>query len=313
MRIFLTGATGFIGANVLQVLAGAGHEVKCLVMPRDTAWRLQGRLRRCDTIRGHLSRLGEVRDELRDWKPEACLHLAWYAEPQRYLHSPRNLQFVTTSIRLLRMLGAIGCKRFIGIGSCAEYALSDAALAEEARTRPDTIYAASKLSFALLGTAMSRSLDMLFAWARIFYLFGPLEDPRRLVPAAILSLRDGQPFSATSGTQIRDYLYVRDVALGLKTLLESDAVGAFNVCSGKRTTVRAVLRAIGQLMRRPELLRLGALPDRDWEPRCIVGQNRKLRRLGWKPEHDLTQGLAATIGYWNDHGAVNTRGADIDD
>src|SRR6266849_7995282 len=135
--------------------------------------------------------------------------------------------------------------------------------------------------------------------ARLFYVYGPYEDERRLVPAAIRALAAGREFPSTSGEQVRDYLYVEDVASGLCALSRNNLVGAFNVCSGLPVTIASLMQTLGELLGRPDLIRLGAFPNREWDPMFVCGDNRRLRTEGqWSPRYTLRDGLATTVEWW---------------
>src|SRR6185295_7999217 len=103
------------------------------------------------------------------------------------------------SLELLQILSECNCEQFVGAGSCAEYEMKSEILSETDKTKPETLYAASKLSFQVLGEQIAAQSDFRFAWGRIFYLYGPQEDPRRIVPSAILKLQKGERFSASPG------------------------------------------------------------------------------------------------------------------
>lgn len=298
MRIFLTGATGFIGSRALRVLIDAGCDVLALVRPDDSLWRLHDLEKRLRFVRGDLTDLASYRSTLEKWQPEACIHLAWYAEPDKYLYSPENLASLSSSLLLLRTLIEIRCAQVVMAGTCAEYDTDLGYLREEGPTRPKTIYAATKLAMCLIGQQMAASAGIRFAWARFFYLYGPKEDKKRLVPAAINSLIEGEPFSATPAEQVRDYLYVDDVATALWTLANNQANGVFNISSGIPMSVAELLKTIGDILGRPDLIHLGSVPYREWEPMFICGNNQRLRNLGWQPRFPLREGLEQTINSW---------------
>jgi nucleoside-diphosphate-sugar epimerase len=138
------------------------------------------------------------------------------------------------------------------------------------------------------------------AWARLFYLHGPAEDPRRLVPMVIQKLRAGDEVALGAGTQIRDYLHVDDAARGLWAVGQSGLQGAVNVASGQPVTIAQVVREIAAQVGRPELLKLGARPPVPNDPPFICADIRRLREgTGWTPRHGLRDGLAATLAWWS--------------
>ncbi len=155
---------------------------------------------------------------LAEVRPTHLLHLAWIAEHGRYWEAPENDAWVDASIDLTARFAAMGGKRFVGAGSCAEYDWSDGSLAagvcEEGLTpcRPSTLYGRSKLRFC---EHLSAHGALSQAWGRLFFLYGPWEDPRRLVPTIIQSLLEGQAGAGSDqGTTVRDFLDAREAGCG---------------------------------------------------------------------------------------------------
>jgi len=291
MRVFVTGASGFIGAAVMHLLLEKEIETAALVSTAKSLDRLQDLEGRFVRIEGRLADIPTLRSQLEAFHPDACLHLAWYAEPGKYLYSPENVPIMQQSLTLLQTLIEIGCQHFVGVGTCAEYNTDAGFLREDGPTKPATIYAACKLSTWLIGQHMAATAGVKFAWGRLFYLYGEQEDSRRLVPALIQSLRQGSPFEATAGEQVRDYLHVTDVASALVTLVQQNAEGVYNIASGIPITMRNLMETIGEIMGGKDLIRFGAIPYRQWEPMFICGDNHKLKSLGWSPHYTLHAGL----------------------
>ena len=291
MRVFVTGASGFIGAAVMRLLLEQGVETAALVSsgkPLDRLRDLDGQFVR---IEGRLADIPVLRPQLTAFQPEACIHLAWYAEPGKYLYAPENVPILQQSLDLLQTLIEIGCQQFVGVGTCAEYDTDIGFLREDGPTNPATIYAACKLSMCLIGQHMADAAGVKFAWWRLFYLYGEREDSRRLVPALIQSLQQGKPFNATAGEQVRDYLHVTDVASALIALVQQNANGIYNIASGIPITMRQLMENIEEIVGEKDLIHFGAIPYRQWEPMFICGDNHKLKSLGWSPRYTLHEGL----------------------
>lgn len=298
MHVFVTGASGFIGAHLVPVLLSAGCEVAILAVPDDPLWRLSGVINQIRIIHGDLSAIDGCAESIADFHPDVCFHLAWYVEPGKYLDSHLNIDWVTYSLNLLKLLIQIGCQQVVMTGTCAEYDADVGYLKETSPTNPTTLYAAAKLSLSLLGREMAKGTGTKFVWARLFYLYGAKEDDRRVVPALIKSLLHDTPFAVSTGEQIRDYMHVEDVASAFWFIAEHQLSGVFNISSGKPVTMRALIEMIGDILGQKDLIRFGTLAQRQWEPPFICGDNQKLRELGWQPQYSLHDGLMATTTWW---------------
>jgi nucleoside-diphosphate-sugar epimerase len=134
-----------------------------------------------------------------------------------------------------------------------------------------------------------------FGWGRIFYPYGPGEDSRRLVPSATQALIANKQFLATYGKQIRDYIFVDDVASALQIMVNNNAEGIYNICSAQPVSIHDLLLTLGNIVGRPELIKFGAIPCHKWEPKILLGENNQLHKLGWVPKCFLKEGLQQSI------------------
>lgn len=293
MNFLLTGATGFIGSHVAETLLRNGHDVQVLIRPGADTWRIRDLLPELRVIHG------DVLDPPSGLQAECCIHLAWDVQPGKYLTSPQNTDYLCASLRLAKILAANGCGRFVGVGTGAEYALHGASpLRETDPTDPQSLYATCKLSLCNILEKFCAATRMEFAWARLFYHYGPKEDPRRLVPLIIHALKAGQCARLTPGEQIRDFLHVADTAGGLVSLSESDLTGVVNIGSNRPVSVLTIAQTIGTLLKRPDLIVPGAFPYPPGEPMHVVADNTRLLQTGWVERHDLTSGLQHTLEWW---------------
>lgn len=288
MRVLVTGATGFIGSHVVREAVSRGHKVVALVRPGTSLDRITDVIDRIDLVHGDLdepSTIGRVALEVR---PAAIIHLAWYAEPGRYVSDiARNLASLEASIRLLNASLDSGCPRIVLAGTCLEN--------DERRT--PSIYEASKRAQHVLAEAIG-SAGSSIACGHVFYLLGPGEDDRRVVPTIIRSLLRAEPIATTDGLQHRDYLHVADAASAFCTLAETSIGGGVDICSGSTVRLRDLLEMIGTAMGRPELIQLGALGSTVDAGHDRAGDPRRLRSLGWAPRYDLHDAVVDSIDWW---------------
>ncbi len=269
--ILLTGAAGFVGRQVLRALGERGCRVRPVVRVGKQETLARGAA--IDTIVAS----PDIFAESAAWWARACsgadavIHAAWYAEPGQYLQSPKNQDCLSGTLRLAE--GAVQAKvrRFVGIGTCFEYDLNAGRLSIETPLRPSTPYGQAKVdAFNALSAALPRQ-GVAFAWCRLFYLYGEGEDSRRLVPYVRDRLQAGEPAELSSGSQIRDFLDVREAARMIVDVALGSQEGPVNICSGKPVTVRELAERIADEFGRRDLLRFGARPDNPVDPPCVVG------------------------------------------
>ncbi|EBA14277.1 CDP-4-dehydro-6-deoxy-D-gulose 4-reductase [Roseobacter sp. SK209-2-6] len=277
-RILLTGSTGFVGRAVTRELRRGGHEL-CHVIRQGSAARLPAA---GTTERGQSpEQIIEVDDLFAlpaTWWAETAqgydlvLHMAWYAEPGKYQTSLKNLQCIAGTMALAEGLQQAGVPRFVGLGTCLEYDLSGGRVTPDTPLDPQSPYAAAKAACAIALQAMLPPAGVSFLWARLFYLHGEGEDPRRLVAALHAHLAEGRALELSQGSQIRDFLDVDAAAALLVQDALSDRSGTTNICSGRGTSVRALAESIADRYGRRDLLLFGARPDNPDDPPCVIGQ-----------------------------------------
>jgi len=298
-RVLVTGAAGFVGSRVVRALAAQGCEVIALVRPNGDRERLAELGAQVGMVEGDFHNPADWEDQLGGLRPTGLVHLAWHAEPGNYRNHPGNLADLTASLRLFELAHAWGCARYVGVGTCLEYATDRGYLSEDVPLAPRCLYASAKASLYLCAAAWARTTGAAFAWARLFYQFGPGEDPRRLVPAVVNALLSNRPVALTAGSQVRDYLHVDDVAAAIAQLAISDATGPFNVGSGRPVRVRDVVDELENQIGRPGLIQYGELADANDDPPFICANTDRLRAAtGWQSSRTLEEGLAETIAWW---------------
>jgi nucleoside-diphosphate-sugar epimerase len=269
--VLLTGATGFVGRQVLRSLAEQSKRVKVIV--RDGK---QDQFTRIPSVEKAIT-TADVFSKSVKWWTEVCdgidtvIHVAWYAEPGSYLQSTRNLDCLMGTLKMAKGATKAGVRRFVGVGTCFEYDLNAGMLSVETPLRPLTPYASAKAATYMSLSQWLPLQGVEFVWCRLFYLYGEGEDERRLVPYIRSTLAAGEPAELTSGNQIRDFLDVRDAGRLIVETALSGAQGAVNICSGIPITVCQLAEKIADEFGRRDLLKFGVRPDNIVDPPCVVG------------------------------------------
>ncbi|WP_322513836.1 NAD(P)-dependent oxidoreductase [Rhodopseudomonas palustris] len=307
MRVVVTGARGFIGRHLLARLeATAGvTDIHATHSPGSGALPPTART----TWHGlDLTAPGAAAALIAEVRPTHLIHAAWITAHNDYWESPANLRWLAASCDLLQAFLAGGGQRFVQIGTAAEYDWSCGYMVEGVTPeRPSTLYGVAKKSFHdVLHTAAVKA-GCSAATGRVFFGYGPFENAGRLIPYACRQLARGEPAAFSSGSAWRDFLYIDDLADAVNALLQSSLQGAVNLSSGDPVRLAEIVTRLGEISGRPELVQLGARPDRAGDPPMLVGDSTRIRSTGWRPAHDLRSGLASTYRWWAAQGSADGR------
>ena len=289
MKILLTGATGFIGANFLRQAIARGHQVAALASPdkplpknlaagKDLIW-LPGTLANAPW------------KEIAAFGAETCVHCAWITTPGIYLESPENLRFLEDSLTFLRRVRETGAKHIVGLGTCVEYRIGREILSED-RTpvAPTTVYARCKNDLRIALETDAKANHFSSCWARVFYPYGPGEHPARLCSSIIQKLaRDEKIILKTPGST-KDYIFIEDLAAALLAVVEKKFHGSINLGTGTGTTVREIAETLARLMGKAGMIEEINPPATD-PLGYVVADATKLKALGWRPKFTMEQGL----------------------
>jgi len=300
VKVLLTGASGFIGRHCLPLLEARGHEVHAVGndhVPDSVRESTKVVCHRADLLEA-----GAVHELLADVRPTHLLHLAWYAVPGKFWTSPENCRWVAASLELFQRFALAGGQRIVASGTCAEYSCENGATTQTegvSPTVPGTLYGACKHALHVMLEAFAEQAGLSYAWGRVFFPYGPHEHSERLLAYAVRSLLQNEVVNCTHGRQVRDLMYVEDVANALVSVLHSQVVGPVNIGSGKGVALKTVIETIAEKLGKRNLVRLGALAARADEPTAIVANVRRLRgEVGFVPAYTLDQGIQATIEWW---------------
>lgn len=291
MKVLLTGASGFLGSYVLSCLTE--HRISTVVAGRSLPTNapsmtefLQVDLLQPSDFSALVAKSGATH----------LVHLAWYAEHGKYWTSPLNLRWTEATVRLVEAFCQSRGEKVVIAGTCAEYDWSYGYCQEDVTPlNPSTLYGIAKDATRRLAHAVCLENHVPLAWARIFLPYGQGENRRRLIPSLVDVFEGKIPPFGVNAAAYRDFLHAADLAEALIVLLQDNASGSYNVCSGQPVRIADVVQKIAALLNADPSRVLGLSVERPGEPGLLVGDNKKLRELGWSAECSLNQGLAKMV------------------
>lgn len=304
MRCLVTGGTGLVGSNVVRLLLERGWQVAALIRPTSNPWRLQESIDSLEVIPGDLSNIHLMDSAIREFDPDLVFHMGWYGVSNRYRNSPEQItQNLLGSVALLQLVSKTRCRKWVGLGSQAEYGARSDVLRERLAPRPETTYGLAKLCSALLSKNLCEAYDIGFTWLRLLAVYGPADDPEHLIPYVILSLLNGQKPSLTGGEQHWDYLYIDDAAEAIyQAATRPRASGIYNLSSGEALAVREIVTRIRDLIDPSLPLGLGERPYQHDQVMRLQADIRRLRKaIAWAPSVSMSEGLERTVGWYREH------------
>ena len=285
MKVFLTGGTGFVGSRFLRDALDRGHQVMALRRSNSRIPSIEHSL--LHWVEGDLRTVPWK--SLESWQPEVLVHSAWIATPGVYLHSPLNQELCDASCAVIERALALGVRRILVTGTCAEYAPSVMPIPEVGEVGPSSPYAVAKNQLRCWLESNVNKLGGTWCWCRLFYPYGLGEQPGRLPSYVIRAIRSGAIVQLQQPYSVRDYIHIQDVSEGLLTAMNVGFEGILNLGSGVGVTVLDLASMIARTMGHAELV-----PDpgqRSGVDSSVVADVSRLIGLGWRRGVSLEQGV----------------------
>ena len=311
-RILVTGAGGFIGANLVRALLECRALVTGVVRPGSNPWRLTEVEDDLDLLPADAPVPGALDHAVTCAQPELAVHLALPAgHPQT---SSERLEQLETSVlgtaRLLEALAAAGCSRLVHVGSSLEYGSRAEPMREDDPLAPVVPRGAVKAAATLVCLAWARALAIPAVVLRPFSVYGPWEGYDRLVPSALRAALDGTELSLTSPGIVHDFVYVGDVVDGIVRGLAAPprADGQIdNIGSGVQTTNEELVAIVGRVVGRDVRTLPGTHPAGPHDSGSWVADVERGRELlGWVPSTQLEEGLRYTLAWLEERSGVRS-------
>ena len=298
-RVLITGGNGFLGSNLVRALLKDGSQI-CVVSRsysnlidiKDSIQFLQ------HTELGY----NEHADAILAFSPDTVIHCAWdCGNSYKDVDSPNQVyRNIPSGLDLLQIVSKLSVKPvFVGLGSFAEYGIFSRGVSEDTYEFPTTLYGGTKLSFKNISKIVCDQYSMRWVWIRPLYIYGKGDVTTRLIPSLVRKFSFGQPVVLDSCNTTIDYLHIDDFCSGVLCILHKNSHGIFNFCSGESYQLKDIVERLHTVCRSSSSITFDNSLDRTKLNKDLsterVGDNFKLRSLGWTPSITLDQGLQSLV------------------
>lgn len=302
-KILVTGANGFVARYLVSALKSSGAEVVGVDIAHEPLWKVD-KYYYCNLIESDA-----IRIILSVERPDAIVHLAavssvaqsWKAPVDSFLNNTNIFLNLVEAVRTLKLR-----TRIISVGSSEEYGnipVEDTPIVESHPLAPCSPYAVARVSQEQLSYLYAKGYGLDIVMTRSFNQTGPGQRPNFVIPSFVKQLSEGKKaglsvvkVKAGDLSIVRDFLDVRDAVSAYMLLLETGTAGeVYNICSGSGRTLREILEMAAKIVG----VGLDIVSDnsliRPADNHVIVGDNSKIRSLGWMISHDFDETLLDMI------------------
>jgi nucleoside-diphosphate-sugar epimerase len=303
-RVLVTGGSGFVGASLVRRLISDGHDVHLLLSPNKSAWRLDGIAGHYESHHVDLRDTARIQTLVAELRPQWLFHLATYgAYPHQDQFDQALATNVVATIGLVRAAIHEGFESFVLAGSSSEYGAKDHPPEEDEGLNPASYYAATKAAATVLSRQLAAASSANLMTLRLYSVYGPFEEPTRLVPAVVASSWSNQLPPLVNPESAHDFVFVDDVVEAfIRCARQTDHLpgAVYNVSTGTQLTLRDVVdtaRAVLNVTAEPVW---GSMPSRSWDTSNWQGTSRSIQsKTGWQATHSFASGLRKTADWFD--------------
>lgn len=306
-KVLVTGATGFVGSNLVRRLIYEGHEVHIINRESSNKWRIRDILPNLNEHIVDLLERDRLKALLEQINPDVIFHLATIGI-HGGIQSPEKEVIETNLFGTMNLINAcenIKYRCFVNTGSSSEYGPKKGSMKENDVCEPINVYGISKCAATLYGNFIARTKVKPIIAFRLFAPFGPYDDKSRLMTYAIMNALQNKPLMLANPDAVRDYIYIDDVLdLYLQSIeIASELKGeTFNVGSGSQITVLHIVNKIIEITNTNSEIKWNSFSGRSHDTEKWEADIEKvIRSFNWRPKYYIDDGIRQTISWFKNN------------
>ena len=303
-RYLITGASGFVGSNLIRKLIDENKEVTILIREDSDLWRINDLVPKIQTFKTDLSNYGKLEKIISDIDPDFVYHLGTYGGYPFQTSIQKITQVnILNTINLFESLSKCNnLKLIINFGSSSEYGPKSTSMNESDEAIPITPYGISKLTQTKFAKFYSKNMNLPIVTLRLFSVFGPFEEPGRLIFDIMTSVIKGKTIELSSPFPRRDFVYVSDVIQAIETAIHAkNIIGEiFNIGTGVMRSVQDVVNNVLEIAKSNNKISWKIKQKRVFDDMTPwVSDTEKTKKiLKWEPKYSFSDGLLLTYKWY---------------
>lgn len=303
-RILISGATGFIGANLSYFFLKKNFNVHIFLRQNSNPWRLTGILSRLNKHQVDLRQRRKLNQVVKLIRPQVIIHTAAasiYRNQQVMDHEMIDIN-LTGTVNIINAVNELDYQAFIHTGSSSEYGTRDKPMQETDVCLPKDIYGVTKLAATRYVQVIARRNHKPVVTLRLFSPFGPLESPKRLIPYAIGRALTNQSLHLANPQGVRDFIYIEDVVAAYAKAIKFASKHSgeiFNIGSGKQHSVQLAINTIIKATKSTSELKWDKVPASQQDTdRWQANITKASKLLSWQPSNSFQAGIKKSIHFY---------------
>ncbi len=306
-KVLITGGAGFIGANFVYKFLEMGYKVFVAERKEADLWRIKKVKNKIGLYSPDFLNYKATEKFILKIKPDIVIHFATYGAYQKFQQDidmtiDTNLK---GTINLVNACYRAKVKCFINTSSSSEYGIKDAPMKEGDMLEADNLYGITKSAATLYCQMMARKFGFLVVTTRLFSVYGPFEEKERLIPDIITACLKNTALKLSKPDSVRDFIFIEDLISAYMLIIKNIKKirgEVFNIGTGKQSTVQDVAVMVKRITGSNIMPEYNKVRLAQTEPKSWVADIFKIKkRLYWKPDHSLKEGLKKNIEWFKNN------------